>query len=71
MSTLEDRWLAQKRIESAQRVAAMREEAERMIAESRKSIQPRLRQVLEECQADYDDEREYGWAHPLDNKGED
>lgn len=63
MSTIEDRWLEQKRAEFAQRNAAMLEEAERMIAASRKSIQPRLRQVLEECQADYDEEGEFGWAH--------
>jgi hypothetical protein len=62
-------WLAEQERISAQRLAAMREEAERMIAESRKSIQPRLRQVLDDCQRDYDEEREYGWAHPLDCNG--
>lgn len=33
-----------------------------LIAASRKSIQPRLREVLDECQADYDAEREFGWC---------
>ena len=39
---------------SAEGVAAMREEAERIIANSRRSIRPRLRKLLDELQADYD-----------------
>ena len=50
---LRDAWLEMKLAETAQRRAAMREEAERIIAESRASIRPRLRQVLDDCQADY------------------
>lgn len=43
-------------------IARMRAEGERIIAESRPSIQPMLRKALDECQADYDEEREFGWA---------
>ncbi len=55
-------WLQDRLLQSQQAREAMREEAERIIAASRKSIQPRLRQVLDDCQADHDDEREGGWA---------
>ena len=63
INDLRDAWLEMKLAESAQRVAAAKEEAERIIAASRASIRPRLRQVLDDCQADYDTERESGWAH--------
>lgn len=43
-------------------IAMMRAEGERIIAESRPSIQPMLRRALDECQADYDEERECGWG---------
>lgn len=54
--------LAHMQQQSKEALAAMRAEAERIIAESRPSIQPRLRAVLDDCQRDYDDEREFGWA---------
>ena len=44
-------------------VARIRAEGEALIAASRPSIQPRLQEVLDECQADHDEEREFGWAH--------
>lgn len=43
-------------------VASLRAEGERIIAQSRPSIQPMLRDALDECQRDYDEEREFGWA---------
>ena len=43
-------------------IALMRAEGERVIAASRPSIQPMLQAALDDCQADYDLEREFGWA---------
>lgn len=40
-------------------IARMRAETEALIAASRPSIRTRLQA---ECQADYDEEREFGWA---------
>ena len=41
---------------------------EALIAASRPSIRLRLRDALDECQADYDEEREFGWA--LEQRGD-
>lgn len=50
------------RAESAARIAAVMAEADRIIATSRPTIRPMLRATVDECQADYDEERDHGWA---------
>lgn len=62
LTPVESAWLDEQLAESALRVEAVRKGAEEMIANSRKSIQPRLRRIVDDCQADYDTERESGWA---------
>lgn len=47
--------------------ARMRAEAEEIVANSRPSIQRAMRVLIDECQADYDEELAFGWAHPADN----
>jgi hypothetical protein len=43
-------------------IARMRAETEAFIAASRPSIQPRLRELQAEFEADYAEERAHGWA---------
>lgn len=43
-------------------IASLRADGERIIAASRPSIQPMLRDALDECERDYAEEREFGWA---------
>ena len=57
-----DAFIAQWQAASVHAAEAMRDEADRIIAASRKSTQPRLREVLSDVQYDADEEREYGWA---------
>ena len=44
-------------------IAEMRAQGERLISGSRPSIQMSLREALDECQADYLEECEFGWAY--------
>ena len=57
-----DAFIAQWQAASVHAAEAMRDEAALIIAGSRKSIQPRLREVLSDVQYDADEERESGWA---------
>lgn len=49
-------WIANRLEDSARRLAEVNAETQRIIAESRPSIQPMLRQALDECQADHDEQ---------------
>ncbi len=50
------------RLQVEAHIASMRAAGEAMIGASRPLIQPGMRVALDECQADYDEEREYGWS---------
>ncbi len=49
-----DLWLEERLAESKLRLAAVRQEAERIIATSRPSIQPSLRFILREMEAEWE-----------------
>ncbi len=50
------------RLQVEAHIASMRASGEAMIAVSRPSIEPGMRAALDECQADYDEERQFGWS---------
>ncbi len=50
------------RLQVEAHIASMRASGEAMIGASQLSIQPGMREALDECQADYDEERLFGWS---------